>query len=323
MKETRYIKAIAEALHEEMARDESVFVIGEDVGGAGGAFGGTRGLLETFGERRVRDTPISESAIIGLAVGAAVKGLRPVAEIMFADFLTVCMDQIVNQLAKTRYMFGGLFNVPVVIRSPGGGGLNAGPQHSQCLEAWFAHVPGLKVVMPSTPYDVKGLLKSAIRDDNPVIFLENKALYALKGEIPEEEYLIPIGKADVKRPGSDVTVVAASRMVHQSLAAAKILAEEGIDVEVIDLRTISPLDKETIFASVEKTSKLVIAHEAVKAFGIGAEIAAMVCEEMIDHLDGPVVRVGAPFVPVPFNLENMYLPNSNDVVKAVRNVMQY
>ncbi|MGO8945142.1 MAG: alpha-ketoacid dehydrogenase subunit beta [Syntrophobacteraceae bacterium] len=323
MKETRYIKAIAEALHEEMARDESVFVIGEDVGGPGGAFGGTRGLLETFGERRVRDTPISESAIIGLAVGAAVKGLRPVAEIMFADFLTVCMDQIVNQLAKTRYMFGGLFNVPVVIRSPGGGGLNAGPQHSQCLEAWFAHVPGLKVVMPSTPYDVKGLLKSAIRDDNPVIFLENKALYALKGEIPEEEYLIPIGKADVKRPGSDVTVVAASRMVHQSLAAAKTLAEEGIDVEVIDLRTISPLDKETIFASVEKTSKLVIAHEAVKAFGIGAEIAAMVCEEMIDHLDGPIVRVGAPFVPVPFNLENLYLPNSNDVVKAVRNVMQY
>lgn len=323
MKETRYIKAIAEALHEEMARDESVFVIGEDVGGAGGAFSGTRGLLETYGERRVRDTPISESAIIGLAVGAAVKGLRPVAEIMFSDFLTVCMDQIVNQLAKTRYMFGGLFNVPVVIRSPGGGGLNAGPQHSQCLEAWFAHVPGLRVVMPSTPYDVKGLLKSAIRDDNPVIFLENKALYALKGEIPEEEYLVPIGKADVKRPGNDVTVVAASRMVHESLAAAKTLAEEGIDVEVIDLRTISPLDKETIFASVEKTSKLVIAHEAVKAFGIGAEIAAMVCEEMIDHLDGPVVRVGAPFVPVPFNLENLYLPNSNDVVNAVRNVMQY
>src|SRR5208283_2598833 len=305
------------------ARDESVFVIGEDVGGAGGAFGGTRGLLETFGERRVRDTPISESAIIGLAVGAAVKGLRPVAEIMFADFLTVCMDQIVNQLAKTRYMFGGLYKLAVVIRTPCGGGLNAGPQHSQCLEAWFAHVPGLKVVMPSTPYDVKGLLKSAIRDDNPVIFLENKALYALKGEIPEEEYLVPIGKADVKRPGSDVTVVAASRMVHQSLAAAKILAEEGIDVEVIDLRTISPLDKETIFASVEKTSKLVIAHEAVKAFGIGAEIAAMVCEEMIDHLEAPVLRVGAPFVPVPFNLENLYLPNSADVIRAVKRVMEY
>jgi pyruvate dehydrogenase E1 component beta subunit len=323
MKETRYIKAIAEALHEEMARDENVFVIGEDVGGPGGAFGGTRGLLETYGERRVRDTPISESAIVGLAIGAAVQGLRPIAEIMFSDFLPVCMDQIVNQMAKTRYMFGGLFSVPVVIRTPGGGGLNAGPQHSQCLESWFAHVPGLKVVMPSTPYDVKGLLKSAIRDDNPVIFFENKALYAMKGEIPEEEYLIPIGKAEVKRAGKDVTVVTASRMVHQSLAAARTLEAEGIDVEVIDLRTISPLDKETIFSSVEKTSKLVIAHEAVKAFGIGAEIAAMVCEEMIDHLDGPIVRVGAPFVPVPFNLENLYLPNSDDVIKAVKKVMEY
>ncbi|MGA2028079.1 MAG: alpha-ketoacid dehydrogenase subunit beta [Syntrophobacteraceae bacterium] len=322
MKETRYIKAIAEALHEEMARDENVFVIGEDVGGPGGAFSGTKGLLETYGEMRVRDTPISESAIIGLAVGAAIKGLRPVAEIMFSDFLTLCMDQIVNQLAKTRYMFGGLFNAPVVIRSPGGGGLNAGPQHSQCLEAWFAHVPGLKVVMPATPYDVKGLLKSAIRDDNPVLFLENKALYALKGEIPEEEYLVPIGKADVKRPGNDVTVVAASRMVHQSLAAAETLAKEGIDVEVIDLRTISPLDKEAIFTSVEKTSRLVVAHEAVKSFGIGAEISALVCEEMIDHLDAPVVRVGAPYVPVPFNLESLYLPNAEDVVKAVKKVME-
>ena len=288
----------------------------------GGAFSGTKGLLETYGERRVRDTPISESAIIGLAVGAAIKGLRPVAEIMFSDFLTLCMDQIVNQLAKTRYMFGGLFNAPVVIRSPGGGGLNAGPQHSQCLEAWFAHVPGLKVVMPATPYDVKGLLKSAIRDDNPVLFLENKALYALKGEIPEEEYLVPIGKADVKRPGNDVTVVAASRMVHQSLAAAETLAKEGIDVEVIDLRTISPLDKEAIFTSVEKTSRLVVAHEAVKSFGIGAEISALVCEEMIDHLDAPVVRVGAPYVPVPFNLESLYLPNAEDVVKAVKKVME-
>jgi len=323
MKETRYIKAIAEALHEEMARDENVFIIGEDVGGPGGAFGGTKGLLETYGERRVRDTPISESAIIGLAIGAAAQGLRPVAEIMFADFLPVCMDQIVNQLAKTRYMFGGLFSVPVVIRSPGGGGLNAGPQHSQCLESWFAHVPGLKVVMPSTPYDVKGLLKSAIRDDDPVLFLEHKALYAMKGEVPEEEYLVPIGKADVKRTGGDVTVVTVSRMVHQCLAAAKKLAEEGIDAEVIDLRTVSPLDKETIFSSVEKTSKLVIAHEAVKACGIGAEISAMVCEEMIDHLDGPIVRVGAPFVPVPFNLEHLYLPNADDVIRAVKKVMEY
>ncbi len=323
MKETRYVKAIAEALSEEMARDENVFVIGEDVGGPGGAFGATKGLLETFGERRVKDTPISESAIIGLAIGAAAQGLRPVAEIMFVDFLTVCMDQIVNQMAKMRYMFGGIYKLPLVLRAPCGGGLNAGPQHSQCLESWFAHIPGLKVVMPATPYDVKGLLKTSIRDDNPILFIENKALYALKGEIPEEEYLIPIGKADVKRAGKDATVVATSRMVHQALEAAKTLSNEGIDVEVIDLRTINPLDKETIFKSVEKTSKLVIAHEAVKAFGIGAEIAAMVCEEMIDCLDAPVLRVGAPFVPVPFNLEKFYLPNSEDVVKAVKKVMEY
>jgi pyruvate dehydrogenase E1 component beta subunit len=323
MAETRYIRAITDALNEEMARDESVFIIGEDVGGPGGAFSATKGLLETYGERRVRDTPISESAIVGLAIGAAAEGLRPVAEIMFADFLTVCMDQIVNQMAKTRYMFGGMYKLPVVIRAPGGGGLNAGPQHSQCLESWFAHVPGLKVVMPATPYDVKGLLKSAIRDDNPVIFLEHKALYGSKGEAPDEEYLVPIGKADVKRAGADVTVVAASRMVLQALDAAKTLSSEGIDVEVIDLRTISPLDKETIFRSVEKTAKLVVAHEAVKAFGIGAEIAAMVSEEMLDYLDAPVLRVGAPFVPVPFNLENYYLPNSEDVVKAVKKVMEY
>jgi pyruvate dehydrogenase E1 component beta subunit len=323
MKETRYIRAITEALNEEMARDENVFIIGEDVGGPGGAFSATKDLLEKFGERRVKDTPISESAIVGLAIGAAAQGLRPVAEIMFMDFLTVCMDQIVNQMAKMRYMFGGVYKLPVVIRAPCGGGLNAGPQHSQCLESWFAHVPGLKVVMPATPFDVKGLLKTSIRDDNPVLFIENKALYALKGEIPEEEYLIPIGKADVKRVGKDATVVATSRMVHQALEAAKTLSNEGIDVEVIDLRTISPLDKETIFKSVEKTSKLVIAHEAVKAFGIGAEIAAMVCEEMIDCLDAPILRVGAPFVPVPFNLEKFYLPNSEDVIKAVKKVMEY
>lgn len=323
MPETRYIRAVSDALNEEMARDENVFVIGEDVGGPGGAFSATRGLLEKYGERRVKDTPISESAIVGLAIGAAAEGLRPVAEIMFADFLTVCMDQIVNQMAKTRYMFGGMYKLPVVIRAPGGGGLNAGPQHSQCLESWFAHVPGLKVVMPATPYDTKGLLKSAIRDDNPVIFLEHKALYGSKGDVPDEEYLIPIGKADVKRPGTDVTVVTASRMVHQVLAAAKTLAEEGIEVEVIDLRTISPLDKQTIFESVEKTSRLVVAHEAVKAFGFGAEISALVAEEMLDYLDAPVLRVGAPFVPVPFNLEKYYLPNSEDVVIAVKKALEY
>lgn len=322
MRETRYIRAISEALNEEMARDENVFIVGEDVGGPGGAFSATRGLLETYGERRVRDTPISEAAIVGLAIGAATEGLRPVAEIMFADFLTICMDQIVNQMAKNRYMFGGMYKLPVVIRAPGGAGLNAGPQHSQSLESWFAHVPGLKVVMPATPYDVKGLLKSAIRDDNPVIFLENKALYGLKGEIPDEEYLVPIGKADVKKTGKDVTVVSASRMVHQALEAANILLTEGIDVEVIDLRTVSPMDKETIFSSVEKTSKLVVAHEAVKAFGFGAEIAATISEEMLDYLDAPVIRVGAPFVPIPFNLEHVYLPNAQDVVKAVKRIME-
>lgn len=323
MRETRYIRAISEALNEEMARDENVFIIGEDVGGPGGAFSATKGLLETYGDRRVRDTPISESAIVGLAIGAAAQGLRPVAEIMFADFLTVCMDQIVNQMAKTRYMFGGMYKLPLVVRAPGGGGLNAGPQHSQCLESWFAHIPGLKVIMPATPYDVKGLLKSAIRDDNPVIFLENKALYGSKGEIPDEEYLVPIGKADVKRTGKDVTVVTASRMVHEALDAAASLSNEGIDVEVIDLRTISPLDKETIFKSVEKTSRLVVAHEAVKAFGFGAEISALVSEEMLDYLDAPVLRVGGPFVPVPFNLEKYYLPNAEDVVKAVKRVVEY
>jgi acetoin:2,6-dichlorophenolindophenol oxidoreductase subunit beta len=323
MKETRYIRAITEALNEEMARDEDVFVIGEDVGGSGGAFSATKGLLEIYGERRVKDTPISESAIVGVAIGAAIRGLRPVVEIMFADFLAVCMDQIVNQLAKARYMSGGMYKLPVVIRTACGGGLNAGPQHSQCLEAWFAHVPGLKVVMPATAHDAKGLLKSAIREDNPVLFIEHKALYALKGEIPEEEYLVPLGKAEVRKVGKDVTVVATSRMVHQALAGANVLSEEGIDVEVIDLRTISPLDKETIFQSVEKTSRLVVAHEAVKAFGVGAEVAAMVCEEMIDRLSAPVARIGAPFVPAPFNLENLYLPNSDDVVKAVRKVMAY
>lgn len=323
MTETRYIKAINEALHEEMARDENVVIIGEDVGAPGGAFGGTRGLLQAFGEKRVKDTPISESAIVGLALGAAMKGLRPVVEVMFADFLPVCMDQIVNQIAKTRFMFGGQFAAPLVIRAPGGAGLNAGPQHSQSLEAWFAHIPGLKVVMPATPADAKGLLKSAIRDDDPVLVLEHKALYASSGIVPAGEYLVPIGKADVRRTGKDVTIVTVSRMVLETLEAAETLAAQGTDVEVIDLRSITPLDKETIFRSVEKTSRLVIAHEAVKSFGIGAEISAMVAEEMIDVLDAPIVRVGAPFSPVPFSQERDYLPNAADVVRAVDKVMKF
>ena len=323
MREVRYIRAVTEALREEMARDKRVFIIGEDVGLSGGSFSATRGLLEEFGERRVKDTPISEAAITGLALGAATQGLRPVVEIMFMDFLTVCMDQIVNQIAKARYMSGGQYRLPLVIRTPCGGGLNAGPQHSQCLESWFAHVPGLKVVMPATPYDAKGLLKTAIRDDDPVLVVENKALYGMKGDIPEEEYLVPLGKAEVKKEGRDVTVVATSRMVHEAMEAAETLSKEGTEIEVIDLRSISPLDKETIFRSVEKTTRLVIAHEAVKAFGVGAEISALVSEEMIDCLDGPILRVGAPFTPVPYNLEKAYLPGSTDVVKAVRKSLAY
>jgi pyruvate/2-oxoglutarate/acetoin dehydrogenase E1 component len=303
MKEIRYIWAINEAIKEEMQRDESVVLIGEDVGTPGGSFGASRGLYDLFGPERVFDTPISEATIMGLAAGAAACGLRPIVEIMFMDFMTVCMDGIVNQVAKMRYMFGSQYTVPLVIRAPAGAGLNAGPQHSQSLEAWFAHVPGLKVVMPGTPYDVKGLLKSAIRDDNPVIVLEHKALHALKGNIPEEEYLVPIGKAEVKREGSDVTLIATSRMVHESLKAANMLAEENINVEVIDLLSISPWDKEAVFNSVAKTHRLVIAHEAVKSFGIGAEISAAVAEEIMEELDAPIMRVGAPFVPIPFSLE--------------------
>ena len=321
MGELRYIRAITEALREEMSRDERVFVIGEDVGLSGGAFSATRGLLEEFGEKRVKDTPISESAIVGLAVGAAAAGLRPVVEIMFMDFMTLCMDQVINQMAKISYMFGGQSKVPMVIRTPCGAGLNAGPQHSQCLEALFAHIPGLRVVMPSTPYDVKGLLKSSIRDDSPVIFVENKALHAISGEVPDEEYTIPLGKGEIKREGKDVTVVATSRMVHQSLVAAEKLEQEGIHIEVIDPRTINPLDKGVILTSVEKTSRLVIVHEAVKAFGIGAEISAMVCEENIDSLDAPIIRVGAPFTPIPFSLESAYLPGAQDIINAVHRVM--
>ncbi len=318
MKETRYLWAITEAMKEEMERDENVVLIGEDVGSSGGAFGASRGLYEKFGSERVVDMPISEAGIMGLAAGAAACGLRPIVEIMFMDFLTVCMDGIVNQVAKMRYMFGSQYTVPLVIRTPSGAGLNSGPQHSQSLEAWFAHVPGLKVVMPATPYDVKGLLKSAIRDDNPVIFVENKTLHALKGEIPEEEYLVPIGKAAVKRAGADFTVVAVSRMVHESLKAAEALAQQNISIEVIDLLSISPWDKETVFNSIVKTHRLVIAHEAVKNFGIGAEISASVCEEIMDELDAPILRVGAPFVPIPFNPEKAYLPGAQDIERAVK-----
>ncbi len=318
MKEIRYLHAVNEAISEEMDRDENVVLLGEDLAGPGGAFGVTRGLLEKFGPKRVLDTPISEAGFVGLTAGAAVCGLRPIVEIMFMDFTTVCMDSIVNQLAKIRYMSGGQFCLPVVLRTPAGGGVNGAAQHSQCLEAWFAHVPGLKVVMPSSPHDAKGLIKSAIRDDSPVLVIEHKAMYALKGQIPEEEVLVPLGKAEIKREGSDVTVVATSRLVYDSLKAAEILDGEGVSVEVLDLRSIQPWDKEAVLNSVSKTHRLVVAHEAVKSFGIGAEIAATVAEEIMEELDAPIKRVGAPFVPIPFNLEKYYQPGPQHVVEAVK-----
>ena len=321
MKEIRYIWAINEAMAEEMERDGNVVLIGEDVGSSGGAFGATRGLADRFGPDRILETPISEAGLMGVAAGVAACGLRPIVEIMFMDFMALCMDGIVNQIAKMRYIFGGQYSLPIVIRTPAGGGLNSGPQHSQCLEAWFAHVPGLKVVMPATPHDAKGLLKSAVRDENPVIVVENKTLHALKGPIPEEEYLVPIGKADVKREGTDVTVIATSRMVHESLKAAESLARENIIIEVIDLLSISPWDRDAVFNSVGKTHRLVIAHEAVKAFGVGAEISAAVAEEILDELDAPIMRVGAPFVPISFALENVYLPDAGDIASAVKKAL--
>ena len=323
MKEIRYVRAINEALREEMLRDPNVFIIGEDLGAGGGSFSATRGLLSEFGAKRVVDAPLSEAAFVGMALGAAMTGLRPIVEIMFMDFLTVCMDQLVNQIAKARYMFAGQFQIPITIRTPGGAGTNAGAHHSACLEAWFAHVPGLKVVMPSAAYDAKGLLKSSIRDNNPVIFIEHKGLYARNFEIPEEEYTLPLGKADIKREGKDVTVVATGKMVFEAIKAADELAEEGISLEIVDLRTISPLDKETILKSVRNTGKVVIAQEAVKTGGFGAEIASIVTEEAFDHLDAPIKRVGAPFTPVPFSkpLENFYLPKSEDIIKAIRDMI--
>jgi len=312
--------AINEALRQEMRRDPNVYVIGEDVGVFGGCFGVTAGLIDEFGPKRVIDTPITESAIIGNALGAAATGLRPVAEIMFMDFVGVTMDQIYNQAAKMRYMFGGKAKIPMVIRTACGAGGSAAAQHSQSLEAWFMHVPGLKVVAPSTAYDAKGLLVSSIRDDNPVIFVEHKFIYDLEGEVPEDIYSIPLGKADVKRQGSDVTVIATMAMVHIALEVAEELSKEGISVEVIDPRTLQPLDGETIIESVKKTHKVVIVHEAVKFAGPGAEIAAMIAEEAFDYLDAPIKRVAAPFTPVPFSpvLEQAYIPSKEKIIAAVK-----
>ncbi|SHJ10455.1 alpha-ketoacid dehydrogenase subunit beta [Desulfofundulus thermosubterraneus] len=320
--EMTYSQAINAALREEMKRDDTVYILGEDVGIFGGCFGVTAGLIQEFGPERVLDTPISETAIVGSAVGAAAAGLRPVAEIMFMDFMTVCMDEFFNQAAKMRYMFGGKVKVPLTLRTVCGAGLGAAAQHSQSLEAWFTHMPGVKVVMPSTPADAKGLLVSSIRDDNPVIFIEHKMLYGVTGEVPEGEYTIPLGKADIKREGRDVTVVATSLMVHRALVAAETLAGEGIEVEVVDPRTLVPFDKETLLQSVEKTGRLVIVHEAVKNSGFGAEIAAIVAEEGFDFLDAPVKRVAAPFAPVPFSppLEAAYVPSEEKIIEAIKSL---
>ena len=307
-----------------MLRDETVFVLGEDVGRYWkGAFKVTKGLAEEFGDERIRDTPISESAIIGVATGAAITGMRPVAEIMFGDLSALAMDQIANQAAKLRYMFGGQVKVPLVIRMPFGAGVNIAAHHSQSLEAWFMHVPGLKIAMPSTPYDAKGLLKTAIRDDNPVMFFEHKLLYSVKGPVPEEEYTVPLGVADVKREGEDVTIVATLYMVHKSLAAAEELSKQGISVEVVDPRTLVPLDKQAIVNSVKKTGRIVIVTEDCKTGGVSAEIAAVVAEEAIDYLDAPVKRVAEPDTPIPFSppLEKFVIPDENRIIGAVKEIV--
>ena len=318
-----YRDAVRDALMEEMERDEQVYLLGEDIAQFGGSYKTTTGLLDRFGKERVRNTPLSEMGVIGCALGSAILGKRPVAEIMYIDFTACCMSQIVNEVAKTKYMYGGQVNVPLVIRTQGGAGRASAAQHAQSLEAWFTHVPGLYVVMPSTPYDAKGLLKSAVRDNNPVIFIEHKLLYNTKGEVPEGDYVIPLGKADIKREGSDVTIITWSRCVEFSLQAAAELARQGIQAEVIDLRSLKPLDEEAILTSVEKTGRVVIVHEACKNSGFGAEITAIINEKAFDSLDAPVERVTGLDVPMPFNprLEAMAIPDAQKIIKSVKRVI--
>lgn len=324
MRKITYREALREALREEMQRDPTVFLLGEDIGRYwGGAFKVTEGLAEEFGDERVRDTPISESAIIGTAVGAAITGMHPVAEIMFGDLTALAMDQIANQAGKIHYMFGGQVKCPLVIRTPFGAGVNIAAHHSQSLEAWFMHVPGLHVAVPSTPYDAKGLLKTAIRGNNPVFFCEHKLLYPIEGEVPEEEYTIPFGVADIKREGADVTIVATLYMVHKALNAAEELEKEGINAEVVDPRTLTPLDKQAIISSLKKTGRLVIVSEDCKTAGVSAEIAAIVAEEAIDYLDAPIKRVVEPDTPIPFSppLEQHVIPDEKAIIKAAREVV--
>jgi len=321
VREITYLEAIREALWQEMERDERVFIIGEDVGVYGGAFGVTLGMVEHFGEERVIDTPISEYGIAGAITGAALAGMRPVGEIMFMDFTTFAMEQLVNQAAKMRFMFGGTIEVPFVLRTPAGSGTGAAAQHSQSLEAWFVHVPGLKVVMPSTPYDAKGLLLASIRDCNPIIFVEHKLLYKTKGPVPEEPYTIPLSTAEVKREGRDLTIVAVSIMVKRALEAAEQLAQEGIEAEVVDPRTLKPLDEETIVRSASKTGRVLIVHEACKTGGYGGELAATIAgSEAFDYLDAPIVRLAGRDIPIPYNrtLERHTVPQVEDIVEAAR-----
>jgi len=324
-RELTFREAIREALTQEMRRDETIFIMGEDIQlfYGGGPFAVTKGMVNEFGPERIRDTPISESAFVGAGIAAASTGLRPIVEIMCADFFGVCMDQIYNQAAKMRYMFGGQTKVPLVIRTTIGGGMSASVHHSQCLYSIFAHVPGLKVVVPSTPYDAKGLLITAIRDDDPVMFFEHKGLYDKRGPVPEETYTIPFGQADIKQRGDDVTVVAAAKMVHIALDAARKLEQDGISVEVIDPRTIVPLDRKTLLDSVRKTSRIVIVDEDYERCGFASEIAAIVSDEAFDYLDSPIKRVATPNVPIPFSpvLERYVLPNEEKIVKTVREMI--
>jgi len=323
MREITYAEAIREALHEEMMKDSRVFLIGEDIGAYGGAFKITDGFLKEFGPERVRDTPISEAAIVGAAIGSALIGLRPIAEIMYMDFIPICLEQLANQAAKMRFMSGGQLKVPIVVRTQYSLGRAHGAQHSQFLPSWFLQIPGLKVVLPSTPYDAKGLLKTAMRDGNPVLFIECSLLYRIKGPVPEEEYTISFGQADVKRKGDDITIVAISRMVHESMAAANALEGEDLNVEVIDPRTIQPLDTETIVGSVKRTGRLVIAEDDSKTGGVGAEIAATVIEKAFDYLDAPIMRVAAPDIPIPFSpsLEKEYMPSMDKIIQTIASLL--
>ena len=324
MATTTYVEAIKQGIREEMTRDESVFVLGEDVGVYGGAFKVTAGLIEEFGEDRVIDTPISESAIVGAAIGAAMMGMRPIAEMQFADFISCAFDQITNFAAKCRYRWGA--GVPIVVRGPSGGGVHGGPFHSQNPEMYFVHTPGLKVVCPATAYDAKGLMKAAIRDPDPVIFFEHKFLYRrIKEELPDEDYTVPIGKAAIRRSGSDVSVITYGAMVFLALDAAKELEKEGIDVEVVDLRSLLPYDKETVLESVKRTNKVILLHEDTRTGGFAGELAATISEEAFDHLDGPIRRITAPDSPVPYSppLEEFFLPKVSDIVRVARELNAY